>query len=146
MKMEHSVIIDRPLKEVFEYLADIEKQVEWRSGAVEAKKTSEGPLAVGSTGWEVLQFLGRKMEITFEVTDYQPDKLLAFRNTSGPMALRSRLTFEEVPGGTRVDFTIEGEPGGLFKLGGPILRRIARRRIEADCSNLKDLLEARGHG
>ena len=146
MKMEHSVIINRPLNEVFGYLTNIEKQVEWRSGLVEAKRTSEGPLGVGSTAREVLQFLGRKMENTVEITDYEPDKFMAFKSTSGPMSLRGKLTVEEVPGGTRVDFTIEGEPGGLFKLAGPILRRIARRQIETDYSNLKDLLEARGQG
>ena len=144
MKIEHSIVIDRPLAEVFEYLTNIENHVKWRAGLVEAEKTSDGPIGVGSTGREVATFLGKRMETTFELTEFKPNSVMAFKSTSGPMPLQGRQTFEEVSGGTKVNFKIEGESGGLFKLAGPMLKGMASRQIETDFANLKDLLESRG--
>ena len=36
----------------------------------------------------------------------------------------------------------EGEPGGFFRLVGPLLEMAGRRQFRADLGNLKDLLEA----
>ena len=46
VNMEVSIVINRPVGEVFASLADLEKNVMWRSGTVEATKTSTGPIGV----------------------------------------------------------------------------------------------------
>jgi hypothetical protein len=38
----------------------------------------------------------------------------------------------------------KGEPGGFFRLVGPLLEMAGRRQFRADLGNLKDLLETRG--
>jgi hypothetical protein len=38
----------------------------------------------------------------------------------------------------------EGEPGGFFRLVGPLLEAAGSRQFRADLENLKDLLEAQG--
>ena len=38
----------------------------------------------------------------------------------------------------------EGEPGGFFRLVGPVLEMAGRRQLRTDLENLKDLLEAQG--
>jgi uncharacterized protein YndB with AHSA1/START domain len=42
---ESSFVINRPLEEVFAFLANLENDAKWRREWVEAKNTSEGPLA-----------------------------------------------------------------------------------------------------
>ncbi len=37
----------------------------------------------------------------------------------------------------------EGEPGGFFKVGEPLLVRIAKKQIQAQLDTVKELLEAR---
>jgi hypothetical protein len=55
------------------------------------------------------------------------------------------LVFEETAaGGTRLTWVGEGEPGGFFRLVGPLLEVAGRRQFKTDLANLKDLLEARG--
>ena len=44
-----SIVINRPLEEVFAYLSDLENNMNWRAGMIEAKKTSAGPIGVGTT-------------------------------------------------------------------------------------------------
>ena len=46
-------------------------------------------------------------------------------------------------GGTRYTQVAEGEPGGFFRLVGPLLEMAGRRQFRADLGNLKDLLETR---
>ena len=141
--VEHSVVINRPIEEVFEFMADIENAPQWRSGVVEVKKLSDEP-AVGARASEVLQFLGRRMETTYEITEYEPNVKFGFKTISGPVSMEGGFTVESVGGGTKVSFKIQGETGGFFKLAEPILGRMVRRQVETDHSNLKDLLEARG--
>ena len=142
--IEHSVVISRPVQEVFAFLTEHEHDTEWRSGLVEWKGTSEGPTQVGSTSSEVLQFLGRRMETSYEITEYEENKVLGFKTTSGPIPMEGSYSVESTEAGTKLSFKISGEPGGLFKLAEPLVARTAKRQIETDFNNLKDLLESRG--
>ena len=56
--------------------------------------------------------------------------------------MESETIFEAVDSGTKVTVITQGEPGGFFKLAEPIVVRMAKRQIETDFANLKDLLEA----
>ena len=144
--IEQSLVINRPIGEVFAYMADPANNSQWQSGLVESRATSEGPVAVGARGMEVRQFLGRRIESTYEITQYEADKNLGFKVISGPIPMEGGYTFESIEGGTRVAFEIQGEVGGFFRLGEPIVSRMVRRQVEADFNNLKDLLEAHAEG
>ena len=109
---------------------------------MESRKTSEGPVGVGSTSSQVIQFLGRRLESSFEVTEYEQDRKLGFKTTSGPIPMEGGYSLESSVGGTKLDFKIQGDSGGFFKLAEPILARMVQRQIENDHDNLKDLLEA----
>jgi len=61
---------------------------------------------------------------------------------SGPFPLQVTVTFEPLEGGTRVNTTIEGEPGGFFKLAEPLIVSVSKRQSQSDLDNLKDLMEA----
>ena len=141
IKLEQSIVINRPVEEVYDFVTDVEKASQWRSGVVESKKISAEP-AVGATASEVMQFMGRRMETTYEITEYEPNKRFGFKVISGPVPMEGVYAFESVEGGTKLDFTVEGDAGGFFRLAEPILARMVKRQVETDFSNLKDLLEA----
>jgi hypothetical protein len=61
-RFESSFVINRPLEEVFAFLANLENDAKWRREWVEAKNTSEGPLGVGATSCLVGEFRGRRIE------------------------------------------------------------------------------------
>ena len=135
------MVINRPIADVFAYLTEIENEPQWQSGVVEAHKDSEGPPAVGQPGTEVRQFLGRRMESTYEITAYEPDTKFGFKVVSGPIPMDGCYTLQSVEGGTTVTLAIQGEVGGFFKLAEAMVGRMASRQIQADFDNLKDLLE-----
>ena len=143
-RAEVSTTIKRPIEEVFAVLSDFSNNSKWASGSVEApKKTSDGPIGVGTTWHGVGKFLGRRIESDFECTEFQANRKIAATSKSGPFPLTTTVTLEPVAGGTRVSQTIEAEPGGFFKLAEPLLVTVAKRQFQNDLDNLRDLME--GH-
>ncbi len=61
------------------------------------------------------------------------------------MAMRYEYHLTETEGGTQIELNVEADPGlgGLFgKLADPLVAQMARRGLQADMANLKDLCEA----
>ncbi len=73
VKFEISAHINRPLAEVFKYMADPTKLPEWNS-IVEEATASETPMRVGTRVQQRARFLGRKIEWTLEVTEHELNK------------------------------------------------------------------------
>ena len=140
--IEISTVINRPVEEVFAFASNYENNSKWISGVIEVKKTSEGPIGVGTTYRTVLTFLGRRVESEAECTEYEPNRRYAMKSTSGPFPVENRTTFERAEGGTWVTFSTVAEPGGFFKLAEPLLVSMVKRQFEADFANLKDRMEA----
>jgi len=141
-RIEASVVIDRPIEEVFTFVTNFENATQWMSELVEGEKTSEGPVGVGTTLRGVATPLGRRVESTQEVIEYQPNTKFALKSTSGPVATKDSYTFESVSGGTKIARTVKAEMSGFIKLAEPIARRMLQRQFETNFANLKDLMEA----
>ncbi len=141
-KVQHSVVIGTPVEKVFAFVTDLENASLWQSWAVEASYTSDGPRGTGTPYVYVARFLGRRIESTGEITAFEPNRRYAWKVTSGPIPMEAETVFEPVDSGTKVTVIMQGEPGGFFKLAEPIVVRMAKRQIETDYANLKDLLEA----
>ena len=141
-KADVSTTIKRPAADVFAVISNIENVPKWTSGSLEAKQTSPGPIGVGTTTHTVNKFLGRRIENDTEVTEFEPNRKFAWRSTSGPFPVQASATLAEIAGDTRVNLTIEAEPGGFFKLAEPLIVSMAKRQFQSDFDNLKDLMEA----
>ena len=145
MRIEESVVINRPVEEVFLYASNPENLPEWARTAVQVRRDAPEPLKAGATFTAVGEFLGRRIETAFEVVTHELNRCHSHRSTGGPFPTEWVLAFEEIVwGGTRYTQVVEGEPGRLFGLATGLLERAARRQFREDMLKLKDLLEARG--
>jgi uncharacterized protein YndB with AHSA1/START domain len=141
-RAEASVVINRPLEEVFAFASNPENDTQWESGILELERTSEGPIGAGTTFRGAIEFMGRRIDFNLDVTRYEPNQLAEFKIDAGPLQLDERLTCEPVEGGTRVTVVYEGEPGGFFKVAEPIVVRMFQRQTQGNLAKLKDILEA----
>jgi len=139
--MEDSITINRPVEEVFAYLADIENLAKWHGQVDHGEQTSEGPLGVGTTYRGSSDFMGRKMEWTSEITEYEPNLKVAQTLDMGPAVMAMTWVLEPVEGGTKFTVISEGEMGGLAKLAGPLMDRTMKKQMESNLTCLKGLLE-----
>ena len=142
IKNENSVEINKPIEEVFEYVTNIDNLPLWAGPVTEAKQTSEGQVGVGTTQTQVAQLLGRRIESSLEVTEYEPNKKFTTKSTSGPIPIEIHYTFEPVAEGTRLETVGILDAGGFFKLAEPLVARTLKRQTEGDFKTLKELLEA----
>jgi uncharacterized protein YndB with AHSA1/START domain len=144
ISIDFDLTIGRQPEEVFTYLEDPEKVVQWQAWAVDVQQETPGPRGVGTRFRDVRKFLGRKIDSTVEFTEYEPPRTLALKVSAGPVPFNVRQTLEPAAGGTRLVVHAEGEPGGFFKLAEPIVARAADRQMKGDFETLKDLLEGGG--
>jgi uncharacterized membrane protein len=141
---ELSIMIERPIEEAFAVLANLENDVKWHSAFVEVRNTSGGSLGVGARFLVFEGLRGRRTPATeYEVTEYEPNRVAAWKTVSGPLQLRFWRTFERVDGGTRFAVRYEGAPRGFLTLAWPLITRVAKRQQGGDMRKVKKLMEAR---
>lgn len=144
IKVEESIIINRPVEEVFAFVADQTNAPRWQSGLLEVRRTTEGPLGVGTKHTLVRKFMGQRLEASNEYLEYEPNRWIVFRGTANTMDFEASYLTEPTAEGTRLTSTLDMqsiEPVGLEEAS---FAEALRRDVEANLSELKDLLETRG--
>lgn len=140
VKFEISTHINRPVSEVFKYMSDPAKLPEWNT-VVEEATPSETPVKLGTKIAVKARFLGRKIDSPSVVTEYELNKRYTNKSEK-PFAVTITNTFEAEGGGTKVVAIFDSEPGGFFKIGEPILAKIAKKQFQTQLDTAKELLEA----
>jgi uncharacterized membrane protein len=137
---ENTVTINRPLHEVFAFVADKENDPRWRPGVAEIERISgEG---AGARYRQVMKGPGgRPIPADFEITAYEPGKRLAFHATAGPVRPEGSFDFVEDGGVTRVTFRLDAELKGMKKLMAPMVAKSMRSEVQS-LASLKQLLES----
>jgi hypothetical protein len=136
-----TVIINRPDVEVFDYVMEVSHDSQWRSGVVEAGYTSDGPIGVGTTGFDRIEANGREMMATWTTIEFEPGEFARWTLDSGP--IRGTGGYICIQAGHDTRFTLEAHirPAGWYRLFGPIFGMIGRRQNRADVRKLKTILE-----
>ena len=136
--------IMRPPKTVFDFITNFENNPQWQAGMQSCKFTSDGPVGVGTTYEQTARFLGKSIITSFEVVEFEQGRMVKFVSRESTFPLRILRSVRPIDGGTHVHAVIEGEPGGLMALLGPLLNVLVSRSIKKDYARLKNLLEATG--
>jgi uncharacterized protein YndB with AHSA1/START domain len=141
-EFEIVVVIDRPAEDVFAALVDVDRAADWNPGVTEVRRTSDGPVEVGTTIVYVGRFLGRNFESPSKCTEYVAGKKFTSKSASGPFDLEVTNHLEPVDGATKLTTVYRGESKGFFRLAEPVVVRLAKKQFETATENLKALLEA----
>jgi uncharacterized membrane protein len=142
VRFDLEVVVDRPVQDVFTYVADVRNLPDWQESALEAHWEEDAPVARGSRMRERRSFLGRTAENQLEVTAYEPDRRFDLKALSGPVRFEVAHTFEPTDGATRLRVVVVGETGGMLRFTGPIVARQIERQFRADLERLKETLES----
>ncbi len=119
--MQKTVIVDKPLKAVFDYLSDFTTTTDWDPGTVITMR-EHGNGGVGTTYLNTSTFLGRKTQLTYIVGEFIPGKRIRLRGENKTLIAVDTMTFRKVDAGTEVIYTAEltfKAPAGLLA---PLLR------------------------
>jgi carbon monoxide dehydrogenase subunit G len=131
----HSVVIHRPVEEVFAFVADGEKCPQWRPGVLDITRVSgDGVGTIYSQG--VKGPMGRRISADYQITTYDPNRLLEFQTITGPARPRGRYEFETDDGATRLTFSLSADVGGPL---GFLMRPMVQRTMDSEVRTLERL-------
>ena len=144
LKVVGSVTIHRSAKDVFAYVSEPENQSDWQPGLHEVSHKPGATRGTGSTT-EVRKVMGRRVEHTMEIVDFQEDKKISHRGaaSSHDGAMERHISLQEIGNGsTRVTLEMDIDTKGALKAAAPVLQRMVQREVDSDLLHLKDILEA----
>lgn len=139
----NTVEVERPVEEVFAYLADFENVPEWNYAIVETTKLSEGPVGVGTT-YRQVRSVPRRSEESFTVTIFEPDRRLVIEGTLGPFDAALEYLLEPTAAGTRLTNEVELRPRGILRMVGRLAGPRVMEAVGKNLGELKRRLETGG--
>lgn len=143
MLIEGDIIINRPVEEVFDFVADERNEPQFNPRMTRAEKTTPGPVGLGTRFIAQMTSFGRAAEMTIEYTGYERPRRLSSSTHMSAMEIQGTLLFEPVPGGTRMRWQWDLRPRGLLNVIRPFLGRMGRRQEQTIWAGLKRCLEAK---
>ncbi|MBV9166586.1 MAG: SRPBCC family protein [Solirubrobacterales bacterium] len=134
--------IGRPRDEVCAFAADPMNATAWYKNIREVEWETAPPVVVGSRIRFQAQLLGRTLDYTYQVQEFEPGRRLVMSTAQGPFPMETTYTWEDAAdGATRMTLRNRGEPSGFAAVAAPIMARAMRRANEADLRRLRELLE-----
>ena len=121
MRLQKTVVIDKPRDAVFHYLSDFTTTTEWDPGTV-VTVNHHGDGRAGTTYLNTSTFLGRKTQLTYVVREFLPDERIRLRGENKTVIAVDTLTFRSVDTGTEVTYTAEFTFKASARLLAPLLR------------------------
>jgi uncharacterized protein YndB with AHSA1/START domain len=143
MELANSVVINRPVSEVFAAWSDLERIPDWYVDSIERRNMSQGPVGVGTTYHAVDKIPpGRRIEGTLEVTRFEPNTSMA-ASLSDPYNATWDVTYEDVDGSTLMTMHVVANLSGIQGLLAPLLSGWAGRVQQRGLDAFKGDIESR---
>ena len=140
-RVQGEIVINRPVEEVFDIVADERNEPRYNPRMLRAEQTSVGPIGVGTRFEAEGAARGRPIPMTIEFTAYERPRRLASSTHMASMDIRGTLTFDPVPLGTRMHWSWELRPRGVYKLLTPLVAWMGQRQEASNWAGLKRFLE-----
>lgn len=142
-RIEASTSIDKSAHEIFIFLSVPENHARFIPGMLEFKGTSPGSFArVGAKARGLRRFLGRQLDLPYEIIESEPDKKLSMKGVMGPISYEDGYLLEPRGTATRVTFWLRFKPSGWVWLAMPILIPWGKIHGAETVANLRKAVQA----
>ncbi len=143
-RAEGTIVINRPLKEVYDFLLNGENNVHWRPSVVAISKVAGTPDGEGAHYKQVC-VVGpgnRRVDADFEILEVQTEKLIKFKVIAGPGRPTGTFNMSAEGNSTKLTFRLDLEPQGFFP---KLMTGVIQRALDAEIAtlpNIKSYLES----
>src|SRR3954469_17305145 len=139
-----TIVIDRPIAEVFAYLADGTNDPKFSPRVLEIVKATEGPPGVGTVYASTVKDAGMKTKREFELTEFEPPTKIRWTERSKNMITVRDGGYDLRAAGEGTELRIfnEFEGHGFGKVLMPLALRAARKDADPFAHRIKDAVEA----
>ena len=140
IRHEATIHLDRPVEQVFAFVADNHNLHTWQSNLIESEQLTGGPMRAGTRIREVRRLGRRPTEIQAEIMVFEPDRRFATKTVTEPPVTVS-YDFEAKDGGTRVTYTFVMHTRGMTRLLQPLIAGSIKKQTASDFQRLRRVLE-----
>lgn len=138
-----SVIIHKPVKEVFQYMAGMENVHEVMPIVSKMEKLTEGDIGKGTKFKETRLVRGKEIFAEVEYIQYEENHSFTSRSNSNGLIVEYKYVFHEIEEGTQVELEAFIKTSGLrMKLTRPMIVKMIKREDGYQLENLKNMLES----
>lgn len=143
-RFEATTVIDRPIEEVFAFLANGENDPKFSPRVLEISKTTDGPPGVGTTYASTVKDAGMKTQREFKLTEFDAPTKIRWAEQSKNLVTASEGGYDLAPEGNGTRVTIHNvlEGHGPGKLFAPLALRAARKGADDFGRAIKSAVEA----
>jgi carbon monoxide dehydrogenase subunit G len=134
-----SVRIERPAEVVWDYFTDVSHDPEWNPSAIKVRRTSDGPLGIGST-FHVVRKMSGPMDL--EYTEYSRPLRWSLRGVGRGMSFTYAADLKPSGPGTELTSEMNLEPKGVYAVASPLIRMVTKKQLEQVHAALKRKLES----
>ena len=143
IKVRDSIEISSPQSKVFAFVSDVSNIPRWQAEVVQSAIVTPGPIKVGTRFDEVVKVGPWRVTTHCVVTEYEPDRLMAFKAESSPLQFEGKIGLEASKDKTRVTLDGTASPRGFYRLMQVALARDLQKGAEHELQTLKEILETR---
>lgn len=130
-KLNRTVIVPRPVSEVFSTMADFRTLPEWDPGSESSVQvTGDGP-AVGAEYDVVVLFQGRTSQMRYRTIALEPDRRVVFSGEGARVTATDDIGFRQTEAGTEISYRADIRLKGLLRLAEPFLGGVFSRLADA---------------
>jgi hypothetical protein len=133
--------IYQPIKRVFDFISTPENDFQWQYGTLASTRLPGGIIGLGANFQSVSHLMEQRIQSTFEVTAYEPNRKYGFKSISGPLQSFTTYTFEIVKNCTQVTVSLQANAVNLIGLNESVLEKKMKRQIKDNLAMLKSILE-----
>jgi carbon monoxide dehydrogenase subunit G len=143
-RFEATVVIDRPIEEVFAFLADGENDKKFSPRVQEITKTTDGPPGLGTVYASTVKDAGMTTKREFKLTEFEPPTRIRWAELSKNLVVASEGGYDLTRAGDGTQLTVFNvlEGRGIGKLIAPLALRSARKGADAFGQSIKRAIEA----
>jgi carbon monoxide dehydrogenase subunit G len=143
-RFEGTVEIDRPIEDVFAFLANGENDKKFSPRVLEIAKTTDGPPGVGTTYASTVKDAGVKTKREFRLTEFDPPSRIRWKEVSKNLvtAPEGGYDLERAGEGTRLTVFNVLEGHGVGRLIAGMALRSARKGADDFAQSIKRAVEA----
>src|SRR3954452_25210436 len=144
-RFEGTAVVDRPIEEVFAFLADGENDPKFSPRVQEIHKVTDGPVGVGTRFASTVKEAGMTTKGEFDLTDFGPPTTIRWAERSKNAVTAAHGGYDLAPEGAATRVTIFNELEGHGPFGKLIVGfavRSARKGADAMATAIKHAIEA----
>jgi len=136
-----NTLICQPIKRVFEFVSTPENDFQWQYGTLASTRLPGNIIGPGACFQSVGNFMGQRVQTTFEVTEYEPTSRYGFKSLSGPLQSFTSFTFDISKGYTLVKLLMQANIINMMELSENVLEKKMKRQLKENLAMLKSIME-----